>query len=124
MNNMNKRKNDILLILGFLIVAAISLVILIITKKDGATVNVSINGENFGQFDLSENRKIQIGNDYPLATLIIEDKKAYIINSTCPDGLCENQGKISNSGESIVCLPKGIVITIDAGEPSKADFIQ
>ncbi len=34
----------------------------------------------------------------------------------CPDKLCVKQGKISKSGESIICLPHKVVVKISAEE--------
>ena len=47
-----------------------------------------------------------------LNRLIIKDGKAYMETATCPDGICVNHNPIFRDGESIVCLPNGVVVTI------------
>lgn len=42
----------------------------------------------------------------------IADRKVWVQTATCRHKLCKKQGRISRPGESIICLPNRIVITI------------
>ena len=42
----------------------------------------------------------------------IEDGKAYMEEANCPDGYCEEQGKISGHTQTIVCLPHKLVVEV------------
>lgn len=44
----------------------------------------------------------------------IEKNCVYVVSATCPDKLCENTGKISRSGQSIVCLPNKVSVTLES----------
>ena len=44
--------------------------------------------------------------------LIIKDGKAYVESASCPDGICAAHKPIHREGESIVCLPNKVVITV------------
>ena len=58
-------------------------------------------------------------------TVHIENGEIWIIEASCPDKNCMHQGKISNDGEIIVCLPNQLLIKIveeDGGE-SDVDII-
>ena len=44
--------------------------------------------------------------------LVICDGKAYMETATCPDGICVAHRPIFRNGESIVCLPNRVVITV------------
>ncbi|MCH5158436.1 MAG: NusG domain II-containing protein [Clostridiales bacterium] len=46
-------------------------------------------------------------------TVHIESGRVWVTDSVCHDKVCEHTGIISRAGESIVCLPYGIVITIN-----------
>lgn len=46
----------------------------------------------------------------------ISEGKVRVIDSTCRDKLCIKEGWISHIGESIVCLPNRISITIVGGD--------
>ena len=44
--------------------------------------------------------------------LVIEDGEARLTEADCPDSLCVNMGRISRSGQSIICLPHQVVVRI------------
>ena len=41
----------------------------------------------------------------------------------CPDLLCVHQKAISKEGESIICLPNKVVVTIRGGEETELDAV-
>ena len=106
---MKKIRNDIILITSLLVIALAALLILLITRKDGARVLVEQNGSLYGEFSLENDKDIKLHG----AVLVIKDWHAYVKDATCPDKLCEMQSKINKTGETIVCLPNRIVITVD-----------
>lgn len=55
------------------------------------------------------------------ATVLIEDGKVRVVkpdipNHTCPKGICYAMGWIEKPGESIVCLPNKLILTIVKGK--------
>ncbi len=52
----------------------------------------------------------------------INNERVRVIKSTCRDKLCMKQGWIDRPGESIVCLPNRISITIQ-GEKNGVDSV-
>ena len=87
-------------------------------RADGNSVSVSVNGEHYGDFSLDDSRTVEIISDGGYNTLVIENGQAYVKEASCPDGICSSHKPISRSGESIVCLPNKVVITVntDASE--------
>lgn len=118
------RRSD-LLFAGAIFVIAIIVYLLFhfVYGKEGAYVQVTVDGKVQGQYSLSEDRNVQI--DYGQADgfniLLIEDGKAMVTEADCPDKLCVKQKSISRSGETIVCLPHKLVITVIGGEESEYD---
>ena len=53
--------------------------------------------------------------------LKIEDGKAFLIEASCPDHLCMNQGKIDQSGETITCLPNRLTVSVYSSDKEKSD---
>ena len=51
--------------------------------------------------------------------------EVFVAQSGCPDGICVNTGAISKAGESIVCVPAQLVISIPHGDMGEnhEDFI-
>ncbi len=109
---MNKKKliGDLVLILALLFVGLISFFAIRLTRGVGDTVLVTINGERVAEYSLSDDGEYSINGGSNI--LIISEGTAYMLEASCPDKLCVNQGKISLSGERIVCLPNKIMIEI------------
>jgi hypothetical protein len=52
----------------------------------------------------------------------IRDGKIRVLHSDCHDKICVNTGFISSSSETIVCLPKHVVIKIENNTNSNVSF--
>ncbi len=115
------KKNDILLIGGFLVIFAVIMLILSTTNTSGNQVVVSIDGVESYSFPLNEDLEFVItGYEGGTNYLVIENGEAYLKDASCPDHLCVHMGKISNVGQSIICLPNRVVIEIE-GNNDKND---
>ena len=57
------------------------------------------------------------------AIMYIKDGKAYVETATCPDGICAGHSPIHREGESIVCLPHRVVITVISASPEQGPDI-
>lgn len=112
------RKGDIALI----IIAVIFLVLWLIPKPQGSTVIVSLNGEVYKEVSLNENSVIPIETEFGKNTVFIENGEVFVADANCPDGLCEKD-RISKSGESIVCLPNRLSVTVGGKNKEEVDVI-
>jgi hypothetical protein len=57
-----------------------------------------------------------VRGDIETNVLVIQDGYAYMKEADCPDGLCIHQGRIHKAGQSIVCLPNRVVVTIESDD--------
>lgn len=108
-------RNDIILIISLLVVVSIGMFYLFVLRKQGDTVTVTVDGKSYGTYSLTENitEDIYSGkNNEHLNRFVIKDRKVYMKSANCPDGICVAHKPIFRNGESIVCLPNGVVITI------------
>ena len=88
----------------------------ILSKGSGESiVLIKSDGIMVKEASLKNNREFLIKSKEGELTCIIQDQKVKVVESTCPDKLCIKQGWISNQGESIICLPNRITITITGG---------
>lgn len=120
-----KFKNDLILIAAILAVVAI-LALVLFMRGEGTTVRVELDGRVIGSYSLAVDREVEIlsgENGEEKNLLVIRDGKAYVSSATCPDGICANHRPISRVGESIVCLPHGVVITVIGEDKAKPDII-
>ena len=111
----SRLRNDVLLIAALLLLSAVGIVYLFVFRPGGATAKVTVDGELYGTYSLSEPRteEIRTGDDGgQINRLIIRDGKAHMEYATCPDGICVSHRPIFRNGESIVCLPNRVVVTV------------
>ena len=117
----SKYRIDIIVIVSFLLFAVLILVILGLTKKDGAYAEVDLNGSVVGKYPLSLDGVYELNGG--TNTLTIKDGKAYMSYSNCPDHTCENTGNIRYVGQTIVCLPNKLTVTIIGTSDNSVDFV-
>ena len=119
-------RNDILFIAVFLILALLGIIYLYFFREKGNTVRVTVDGKEYGVYSIYEDIATDIytgeGSDQ-INRLVISDGKVYIENATCPDGICVEHRPIFRDGESIVCLPHGVVVSVDSVDESGAPDI-
>ena len=118
---MKKLRYDLLLIVGALIVAG---VFWLMTRPggEGAFAVVSVDGEEQGRYALSEDISVTFGDaDYNI--LQIADGMAAIVEANCGDHTCVRTGRISREGETIVCLPHKLTVTVVGGEAGEFDAV-
>lgn len=119
-------RNDIILIIGMLLVATIGMLYLFVFRSGGDTVKVTVDGKLYGTYSLTKNitEDIYSGkNNEHLNRLIIKNGKAYMETATCPDGICVAHKPIFRDGESIVCLPQRVVVTVITNNTDNPDII-
>ncbi len=116
------KKNDFVLI-GIVLLCAVTFYIgYNFYMGDGETVVVTVDGIEYGVYDLSENQTVVIGEEGS-NILEIKDGLAYMVEANCPDGLCLHQASISKNRESIICLPNRVVVEVRSVEESEYDVI-
>lgn len=110
-------RNDILFIAALLAIVLIAGLCLYLFRGEGNTVTVLVDGKEYATYSLDKDRveDIHTGED-GLNRLVIQDGKAWVETASCPDGICANHKPIHRDGESIVCLPNKVVITVHADE--------
>ena len=116
-------RNDIILIGAILLIAVVGLVYLFLFRGRGDTVKVTVDGKAYASYSLSEDRgeDIHTGESgEQLNRLVIRNGKAFVETATCRDGICSSHRPIFRDGESIVCLPNRVVITIISDKTSDA----
>ena len=79
---------------------------------EGKRVTVTVGGEVYGEYSLKENREIKLRTSKGTNTLVVKDGEAFFKDSDCPDKTCQKSGKISNLGETIVCLPHKVIAEV------------
>ena len=110
-------KNDILLILALLVLAGAAYGILRLTREPGNEAAVTVDGQLVLTVPLSREATVTVGENRGFRNVVeVSGGRVRVVDADCPDRLCVRQGWIRYSGESIVCLPHKLVVTVRGSE--------
>lgn len=130
MKFLKEYRKDLILILGLLIGAGLIAGAFALAKKPGAYVRVEQGGKLLAVYALNEDRR----EVFPFAeggdalgdtskdagnVLVIEHGAVHMEEASCPDKLCVRQGEKSRIGETIVCLPHRLVVTVISAQEAE-----
>lgn len=95
-------------------------------KNRGETLTATVEhrGQVAAQVALStltEEKKITIDGQYHLTVTLTKDGVS-VTESDCPGQDCVHTGRITQAGQSIVCLPEQVVVTLE-GKTSAPDVV-
>ena len=121
------KKKDIILGIGIITVALLMLLFMQINRgEEGDRIQVTLDGKVYGTYSLEKDQVIEIEEGSLYNKIRVEDGKVYMEEANCPDGYCEEQGKISRHTQTIVCLPHKLVVEVlesDNGKKENEDEI-
>lgn len=92
-------------------------------EREGGTITVKSDGKVVDVLSLSEDGEYEYKSFFGSNKLVIKDGKAWVTESSCKDHICEDTGKISKVGETIICLPNTLFITVTDGEEAEYDEV-
>lgn len=122
MELLRKYKKEVIFIAALLVSGIVFLIGVLLFAGEGEKVVVTVSGKEVASFSLHEDRTYLIeGKDGGTNLLVIQDGKAHMETASCPDGLCINMGKIHASGQSIICLPNEVVISVETPQSPNED---
>lgn len=109
-------KNDILLITSLLLAALLAWGLLRLTRVRGAEAIVTVDGETVATLPLSMDATLDVGAGEGFSNVVeVSGGRVRVSDADCPDRLCVRMGWISRDGESVVCLPHKLVVTVRGG---------
>ena len=116
----NTAIRDIVLILS---IALVGLCLLFFNGRKtspGSSVVVEVDGKTVASYPLDTDGVFVLNGG--TNTLEIKDGRARISDADCPNMQCVRQGWISRGGQSIVCLPNKLIVTVTSSDRS-VDYI-
>lgn len=117
----SKYRIDIIVIVSLLLLSLMTVLVVDLTKEEGAYVEITIDGSSGGKYSLSSDATIPLNNGSNVLT--IKDGAAYMSYSSCPDHTCENTGRVKHIGQTIICLPNRLTITVIGTSDDPVDFV-
>lgn len=127
-NAFRKLKGDLVIVGIILLLAATFFLINVIRDSQSSgegEVLVIRDGSVTASYPLSEDITVTLWNEerthYNL--LMIRDGSAEISDANCPDKICVRSRAIERDGESIICLPHKLVLSIHSERKRDMDAV-
>lgn len=117
------KKWDCFIIIILVIISLMPVGFIIPSNNEGELrkVIISVDGTEYKTFELraETNEKIRIEENGGINEIYVKGENVYMHDTNCTDRICVRQGKISKTGESIVCLPNRVFIEIKGEKESE-----
>lgn len=108
-------KKNILFALAVILLAGMIAVIGGITREEGSTARVEITDAETITLPLDKDGIYEISKGKLPVTLEVSDGRVRFVNSRCPDHICEGYGWLSKEHDQAVCMPAGVVVSVEKG---------
>ena len=96
------------IVIAVVLICAVSIWLYPALSKEGTVAKIA-QDESVQIVSLKNDCELSLNN----ATVKVEKGEISIIHANCPDLVCVKTGAISREGQSIICVPNHIVITIE-----------
>ena len=120
---MKIKRADIILIILVLFLAGAAFGWQRLQEEPGRFAVVKTEGMETARYPLSEEREERIEGTEGYNILVIRDGEASVKEADCPDRICVRERAICHVGETIVCLPHRLVVSIEGEEKGAPDGI-
>ena len=101
-------KKDFILVIVVLVIGFAGVILVNSTDK-GKTAIIKVDGKEFETILLQNDTLIKVNG----VEIVVENGEIYVTDSTCSDKVCIRSGRVSKSGEGIICAPNRVSIEID-----------
>ena len=121
-----KHRISIIVVASILLLSLVTLLIFSLSRVEGAdvptaAVEITVDGETVATYSLFEDGTYVLNGG--TNAIVIEGARVYMTHSDCPDHTCERTGKIKYVGQSIICLPNKLSVTIVGEAEDAVDFV-
>ena len=110
-------KKDLLFIAAILLAAGLAFLFFRPQPSESLSrAEISVDGKTVMELDLSEDQALTVdgaGGGYN--RIQVRDGAVSVLEASCPDKVCVHTGTVRYPGETIVCLPNRMIITVIQG---------
>lgn len=117
-------KKDILIIVASLGIGCILLItFLLLPTKDNASVIVTLDGQVIKTMSLYSNTTYTCQNNENYNIIVVNNGIVNVKEASCKNQICVHHFPISKNGETIVCLPNKLVVSIKNENGKQPDIV-
>ena len=110
------KKADIVLFFVLLLLGLALSALSLFTGTSGQKVQIEVGGEPYAVYSLAENQTIEITKHGHNNKFTIKYGAVQMSYSDCKNQICVDDGQITMTNQSIVCLPNKVMVEITGGE--------
>ncbi len=88
----------------------------------GERAVIMLDGKQIASLPLDEDTIYTVRGEYT-NVLEVKDGQIFVRGTDCPNQICKKEGAISKDGQTIVCAPNKMTVTITGGEEGGVDAI-
>lgn len=111
-------KKDLILLFVVLLAGVVGIILMNSADK-GKSAEIIVDGKITEIILLDDTYEKQVNG----VVVCCENGEIFIKESNCPDKVCMRSGRISKSGESIICAPNRVAVKIDGKKGNLPDAI-
>lgn len=108
-------------IAGIAVLAVLIASVVTLTRPEGGTVEVYVDGRLEYSYPLNEDRTFEVRGGEGFNIVEIKDGGVRVTDADCKNGLCVKSVAISKNGQQIVCLPNRMIIVVRGGNEDEVD---
>jgi len=92
------------------------------TAPRGERALVMLEGREIASLPLDTDTVYTVRGEYT-NVLEVKDGEVFVADTDCPNKTCQKEGAISRAGQTIVCAPNKMTVTVTGGEEGGVDAI-
>ena len=120
-SKISKYRADIIVIAAIILASLAFVLVSSLLRSDGTYVEITLDDNTVLKYPLAVDATYELNGGTNVLT--VKDGVAYMSYSDCPDHTCENTGKIKYVGQTIVCLPNRLTVTVIGTSDNSVDFV-
>ena len=105
-------KADIILLVVIAVTCVIACMFLIFGRDKGKQITIYVDGRVIHTMELDKDGEYMVETEKGTNLVIVENGEAFVREADCPDRVCVKHKSISETGETIICLPHKLVVEI------------
>lgn len=116
------KRSDIKILIILLAVAAVCVLVYFAAASlspRGSVADIFVDGKLYDRIDLGsveEPYEFELRTEWGSNTILVEKDAISVCSADCPDKICISQGRLTQQGISIVCMPHRLVIRMEGGD--------
>ena len=107
-----------------LLAAALFVFHFVTPQPTGATAKITVNNQTVKMLPLSQNATYTVETSDGYNVVVVENGRVFVREADCKNQICVKSHAISRAGETIVCLPHKMMVSVVDDDASDAvDFV-